>query len=437
MRDLESITCCFIDSPDGLYLPLARSLAPGYKRLLYTNLNAEGAETINEAVIGEAFPAEENFERIDDFWMHRNEVDLWVLPDSKAAGLQLELERQGFPVWGSRRSIYLEHSRETFIRVLKDLGLEVPKYKRIIGLDALRDYLRDKEDQIIKISRYRRSMETRKWRSWADDEWWLDLMAVNLGGVKNIWPFLVFESIETDLELGADTYFVNGQFPKVMVDGYERKSRGYFAAVKPAGEMPEQTRAVMDAFAPILEKAGHGNFWTIEVRVKDEHSYFIDPTPRGPMPASGSQALLYKNLPEIIAAGAEGELVEPDLAGKFAAEVGLTLKREGAAWRTCGLPAELADFMKLSGACYVNGRAWFPYRQEDTDDGIGWLCAIGDTPQETIEKLLAYKELLPPGVEADTDSMVDLLKEIKTAEQEGIEFSKQPVPEPETVVQDA
>jgi len=42
--------------------------------------------------------------------------------------------------------------------------------------------------------------------------------------------------------------------------------------------------------------------------------------------------------------------------------------------------------------------------------------------------------LLPPGVDAATDGLVELLKEINKAEEEGMEFTDKPVPEPEMVV---
>src|SRR6516225_6740528 len=121
MRELSEITAGFVDH-GGLYQPLAERLAESYKRVIYTDPAAEDSENINEAIIGDSFPENPRFERTDDIWLHKTELDLVVVPDSKAAGLQLEFQSQGFPVWGSRRSIFLEQSRETFIRVLEDLG---------------------------------------------------------------------------------------------------------------------------------------------------------------------------------------------------------------------------------------------------------------------------------------------------------------------------
>lgn len=440
MKELSQITAGFVDH-GGLYLPLARKLAKTYKRVIYWDPKEEDYECVNEAVVGSTVPDDPRLERIDDLWLEKAECDLFIFPDSRGAGMQLELAGQGYPVWGGRRSMFLEQSRETFLRVLKDLGLEIPPFKRIVGITKLAEYLKDKENQIIKISKYRGTMETRKWRSWDDDEAWLDWMRVKLGGVKEYQPFLVFESIDTPFELGGDTYNILGQWPSHMLDGYEYKDKGYFGAFKAFEDMPDHTRAVMEAFAPILKTTGHRNFWSMEIRWvpgkngEGEHAYFIDPTPRGPMPGSGSQMQLYKNLPLIVAAGAEGELVQPEADGKFTAECIVSTKFEDPVWPSIRVPAELEDHLKLSGSCKVDGREWFP-TGESRGEEIGWLVAVGDTPSDTIGTMLEYKSRLPDGFEAHTESLVDLLKEIHKAEEQGIEFTPMKLPEPEEVIQD-
>lgn len=433
--NLGDVTACFFDH-EGLYLPLAEKLSESYKRVLYFDPKEVGFPTVNDAVIGDSFPANERLERIDDFWPIKHEIDLFIFPDSQGSGLQNELWEQGFPVWGSRNSIDLEQSREKFHKTLSLLGLESAPFERIIGLTDLAEHLKDKEDKYIKISKFRGSLETYHWRSWDDDAGTLDCWRVKFGGVKDLIPFLVFDAIDTEFEIGGDTYCIRGQFPKLVMDGYEWKDKGYFAALKPRDKAPEQLQEVLNAFAPILGQAGHNNFWTMEIRVKDEHSYFIDPTPRGPLPATGSQMEIYGNLAEIIIAGANGELVEPEPLGKFSAECVLTIKGEKEGWSSTRVPDDLKQWMKLGGNCKVNGRTWFPPSQSG-EDTIGWLVAIGDTPTETIETILERAGKLPDGVCAATDSLANLLKEIHKAEAEGIPFTEMKVPEPAIVIEEA
>lgn len=431
MKEISEITAAFSDH-GGLYLPLALKLAESYKRIIYFDSCERAFPKINDGVIGHGY---EKLERVDNFWPIKSEIDLFIFPDSQGSGLQNELSKQGFPVWGSSTAESLEQSREKFHRVLAEVGLEVPVFERVIGLSALRDHLKDKTDKYIKISKYRGSLETCHWRSMDDDEGMLDAWAVKFGGVKDLIPFLVFDAIDTDLEIGGDTYNVNGRWPSHMLDGFEWKDKGYFGSFKAFEDMPDQTKAVMEAFAPVLKEHGMANFWSMEIRVVGDSFKFIDATPRGPLPGTGSQIEIYDNLPTIIAAGAERELVDPEPAAQFAAECVLTQKSEKHAWGTVRVPEELHQWMKLGGSCLVDGRVWFP-PDESHGEEIGWLVAIGDTPKETIETMLEQAKQLPDGVSANTDSLVDLLKEVHKAEEQGIEFTPMVVPEPETVVAD-
>lgn len=436
MKELFDITALFIDY-QGLYLPLAKKLGETYKRIIYKDQCEEAFCTVNRAVIGDSFPPDDRFHvcKEDEWWFEKDDIDLAILPDSRGSGLAHELASQGKPVWGSFGSSTLEHSRGYFLELLKKFGFDIPKWDKVVGIDELRDYLKDKEDKFIKISKYRGTMETKKWRSYDDDEGWLDYMAVKLGIVKNLQPFYVFDKIETDLEIGGDTYRV-GRWPALVLDGYEWKDKGYLGHLKPFEELPEQTRAVMDAFGPMLDESGHANFWSMEIRVKDDKSYFLDPTPRGPIPGTGAQLLIYKNLPEIIAAGAEGEMVDPEPAAPYVAEVALSCKGPpGESWSSVRIPKELERWVNLSSCCKVNGRYGFPPLTQHDGDEIGWMGALGSTPQELVDTILEQVALLPDGVDAATDALISLLQEIQSAEEQGIEFSrKHEIPEPETVV---
>ena len=325
-------------------------------------------------------------------------------------------------------------SRERFHKVLTEVGLEVPKFERVVGLTALRDHLRGETDKYIKISRFRGSLETFHWRSWDDDAPILDCWSIRFGGVADLIPFLVFDVIDTDLEIGGDTYCIDGKFPTHVLDGTEFKDKGYFAAFKPIAEMPDQTMAVLDAFGPVLKRSGHKNFWSMEIRVARDKFFFIDATPRAPLPGMGSQMEIYSNLAEIILSGAQGELVDPVPNGKFAAECILTMKGEKEMWGSLVVPPELKRWMKLGGACQVGDRTWFP-PDESHGQEIGWLVAIGDTPKQTIDVMKDHVTHLPEGVSAATESLVDIIKEIESAEDQGIVMTPEPMPEPAAIVE--
>lgn len=426
----SQLTVCCIDN--GLFLPLALKLAPSFKRMLYWTEWMESFPTLNKRVIGDGYA---EIERVDDFWDYKNEVDLWIFPDIYRSGLQKELEAQGKLVFGSRDGDRLEIYRGTFLRVLEEVGLPVPKAEKVVGLTELKAQLHDREDVYIKISKYRGTMETTHWRSWRQDEGLLDSLAVKLGPLKDMITFLVFDAIPTDLELGVDTLCINGQFPGTMLNGLESKDKGYLGSVMKREEMPQQLQDVLDAFGPVLGKESYRNAFSAEVRVVEDTGYFIDATCRFPVPGSGAESELITNLPEVIVAGAQGQLVEPVFGARFAAECVLSSKAEKHAWTIADFSESVKPFVRCGDSCLVDGRVCFPPHEPHTGDEIGWLVSTGNTVKDTVETMKEQVKLLPDGVCAATDSLFDLLKEAISSEDQGIEFTEQPIPEPETALE--
>jgi hypothetical protein len=241
--------------------------------------------------------------------------------------------------------------------------------------------------------------------------------------------FLVFDSIDTPLEIGGDTYGIDGRWPGTMLHGIEAKDKGYLGAVTDTEQMPDQIKAVLEAFAPVLHRYRYRNFWSMEVRVKDDEAYFIDPTCRFGLPSSASQMELWGNLGEIIWQGAHGNLVEPEPTAKFSAEVLLKIKADkGGNWRKCEIPQELRQWIKFSGHCEVDGLAWFA-PDDDNDGACGWLVATGDSPKEALDTIKGYIAELPDGLTADPAPLAEVILSIDEGEKESIDFSKEPLPD--------
>ena len=133
-------------------------------------------------------------------------------------------------------------------------------------------------------------------------------------------------------------------------------------------------------------------------------------------------------------AGAQGELVEPIPSAKFTAECILSLKSEKELSAVTEIPDELRDWMNLASLL----RSMASWRSHPTitltamkSDGYG---ATGDTMEEVVETMKGYADKLPDGVDADTDALVDLISEVKKEQEQGIEFTNQAIPEPETAL---
>lgn len=434
MKEASQITACVVDH--GRYLGIAVELAKSFKRVLYYNAAAIDAfPTINKWTVADGFENVEVIVPPDDHWDHKNEIDLYIFPDIYHGGEQIELESQGKLVWGSRHGDKLEILRGQFLKTLPEVGLQVPKHKLIHGLTELRYELSERENVYVKISRYRGTMETFHWRDWDHDEVWLDEKSVELGPQKDQLLFYVFDAIDTDIELGLDTYCVDGGHPVKMLVGYEWKDKGYFGAVTPWGQVPEQLAVASMAFNDQLAKDRYRNFISSEVRIKGDQFYFIDPTRRMPCPASASQMKLYGNLPDIILMGSQGELIQPEMLGGFSCECVLTTAGGKDAWKTVRLPSSIEDSFIGQECCMVDGKiCWAPVHESHGDE-LGWLVNIADTPKACIRGMLDKVKELPDGVCAATESLSNLLKEIESGQEQGIAFTDKPLPEPAVVVE--
>jgi hypothetical protein len=257
---------------------------------------------------------------------------------------------------------------------------------------------------------------------------------VKFGPIKDLLTFYVFDALETDLELGVDTFCIDGHFPSLMLHGLEAKDKGYLGGVMKRDDLPQQLRDVLDAFGPVLGEERYRNAFSAEVRVVEDTGYFIDPTCRFPVPGAGAEMELIGNLAEIIVAGAAGELVEPEMTAQFAAECVLTAKSDKHGWCVVDFPDAVKPFVKCGDSCEVDGRICLP-PDEKHDEEIGWIFATGDTIEETVETMKARVKLLPDGVHACTESLFELLKEAESAKADGIEISNRPLPDPTLVLE--
>lgn len=431
MKELSDVTCCVVDT--GLFMQMAVRMVPDCKRVIYCNPEVRAFPSVKQGCMCDGF---EGVEKVKEFWPHLADIDLFCFPDSHLAGLQEHLRSLGKAVWGSSYAQDFEQKRRYFLETLLKLGLDVPDYTEVVGVDELRKHLRDKEDQYIKISHWRGDMETTHWRNWNMDEGWLDWIAVNFGPkLKNLIHFLVFPAIKTDLEIGGDSYNVLGKWPSLMLHGIEGKDKSYFAAVTKRQEMPEQLQEVMEAFGPLLERAGCRNQISMEIRVKGKQAFYNDATQRGGMPSSASQHLLWRNFPLIVWAGANGECIDPEPDAKFAIEVMITSKGGGHdCWDVVEVPEPIMPWCRFSNCCNVDGLYVFPPDDLKGCD-LGWLTAIGDTPRETHDRIKEYADQLPDGLNADVEALADVFKEIQTAEAEGIHVTDQEMPKPAEVLE--
>jgi len=427
MKDLSQLTCCVVDH--GLFLPIGQKLAESYKTVFYWSPWEEVIPKIEKGIVGDGF---ENLVRVPDIWSVKQDCDLFVFPDVGFGGLQKELTNQGFPVWGHHGGDELETNRGLFIKTIEQLEMDVPKFKVIKGMTKLRAHLKDESDKWIKVSKWRGNWETFHWRSWEEDESTLDCYSYKLGPTKELFNFYVFDTIDSDVEDGIDSYCIDGKFPKTVIHGLECKDKSYLCAVQPMEEISEKVRIANEMFAPILGGYGYRGAFSTEVRIAGDKSYFIDPTCRFGSPPSQVMTEIVDNFAEVIAAGAEGELVEPECSKQFGVQASITCDRESDEWTALRIPKEIRQWCKMGFACEIGGTLWEP--PHDLKNMIGWLVAVGKTPSDAIENLKEYRSELPDGISCDVESLASLLAETEKAAEEGIVYPGE-MPEPSEVLE--
>ena len=429
MSDLSSKTFGVFDHY-GLFTALARRLAQSGAKVFYAT-PVDRRDRITDAIVGDGMP---DIVCVDELWTEKAKIDCFVFPDIRHSGLQAELRSQGLPVWGSQGGMQLEQNRQFFMAKLAELGLDVPDFDEIQGVTNLGLFLKDKSDIWIKVSKWRGTWETFHWRGWEQDWHNLDQWACLFGGIKEFVRFLCFPKIETDLEIGADTYCVDGQWPSLMLHGIERKDQAYFAAVTKREDMPEQLIPVMDALSPFLQEVGYRNQWSMENRVTKDKNYFIDATTRGGLPSTAS-FLKAKNTPEVIYHGAHGDFVELDYGFRFSAECMVTLKGDAKEWQTCELTPEVKESFLAQQACEVKGQLWYP--PTDDSSNIGWLLATGQTPKECLEQMNHLADELPDGANAEVEALADVIREINSEQDQGIRFTDVVLPDADIVLEES
>lgn len=430
MMNLKDVTCLVYDH--GLYVELALRLARDYGKVYYYSPAGQICSTIQEHCVGDGF---ETIERVDSIWDVADGTDLFVFPDLGDAALQRQLESQGKRVWGSRGGDGLELRRAGFKEVMKQLGMEVGPYKIVTGLGNLRAYLLMNDDKFIKISRYRGNMETWHHVNYELSKGKLDDLSIQFGPLQDSVKFIVEDPLDTDIEVGWDGYVIDGKFSTFAMQGYEAKDRGLISSVQETDDMPEEVREINEKLSGIMKEAKYRNFFSTEIRVADGKPYLIDPCARVPSPAGEIQYEIWDNLAEIIWHGSNGEMVDPKPAAKFGVEVIMEHKGKEDQWRVLQIPDDIKRWVKLFGAC-KHGDLYCIPPMAHLSDSIGVVVGLGNTIEGAISEVRDIADALKyQPVTIDMSAIMDTLRVITEAEDKGMEFTDQEVPEPESVIQ--
>lgn len=447
MDDLSSVSCCVWDY--GYNLPLARRLAREFGRVQYFRPWKDTEPETVKLAVGTGYS---DVERVRHFYDAIADNDLFVFPDIYDSDLQRDLVNRGKRVWGSRKGERLEYDRSFFLRTLEEIGLPVPEWKVIQGVDELEKFCLDNDGWWIKLN-LRGDDETWKHQRWDFTQRRIEAYRHRWGPIANDITFTAVKHIDTEIEAAYDGFLVTSadglpQFPEIGFLGYEHKNLSHILTAIPYEDFPESVRSVNDKFAPVAAKYFVRSAFGTEVKIHvdekgNETDYFLDATMRQPSPPGEIIMEQVTNLGEFFWHGSIGESIPLEIEEQFGVQVILYSECSRSNWCPVEFPEELDRWVKISRACFRDGMNQIipdvsvSGRYEGIER-IGSVVALGKTIQEAIDLAKEYcDEIDGVSITNEVDSLAEVLRRIHEGEKLGIEFTDQKVPEPASIIEES
>lgn len=359
----------------GVFCPLAEKLARTgeFDRVGYFRPWQNTAPTGFELMTGYGL---DGVERIKFFWKVFDQFDLIVFPECFDSDKQTYLRGIGKHVWGSGEGAELELLRwKTHERIVA-MGLPYPDCRKVNGLDELRSFLQDHENVWVKLSTLRGLDET-----WFSKNYRLSIPKLaeiesHYGPIAQIGEFIVEADIPDADEIGYGGFCIDGQFPRNGIFGAEIKDDCYACERIDYDDLPEEVKAVNAGLSPVLKDLKYRNFIGTEIR----NDKLIDVTARHSSPEGETYCEMVDNLPEIMKAGAEGTLVEPEIGHGYGCQIMLRTPWSKEHWTAVYYPEELRPWVKLYDHCRVKGVDYVS--PQSVHAPIGSVVATADTMDE-------------------------------------------------------
>lgn len=413
----------------GMCVSWAQRLAREFGKVYYHNPSWKGlVPRVRELLIGYGIPG---VTMVRDFWKAAHDMDQFVFTAVLDGDLQEELVRQGKRVFGARSGENLELYRAEAKREMIAAGMPMNKFWVIKGISNLREFLKDHPNVFVKVPLVRGDTETFHAENFDLIEPKLHELAHDLDIAGEEMEFCAEEEIPDALEIGYDGLYIAGAgFPKIAVNGVERKDKGYGGVVLPYDELDPGVLFVNERLRPLLEKYGVRGLLSTEIRQgKDEQPIPIDLTMRSPSPAGESEQELFTNWGKMIWFGSEGVLVRPEAEKKYAVQACIYSDFADDNFLPVEFPDEISRWIKLFFHAKIQGKhRVMPQTCEFNE--VGWVVGTGDTMDEANDACREHAEQLK-GYRLDIklEALQDVLDEIHKGEKLGVKFSDEPVPE--------
>jgi len=422
LKDVKDLTVMVVDN--GIFCEAAIRMARDAKRVLYFPGGTGVAPRLREQKIGSGMP---EIEVVDSPFKYHKEVDLYYFTDIYHGDMQDMLVSLDKPVWGSRIGQDMELKRDKLKKELKKRGLLVAPWVKIVGLTNLREYLKKNgEGKFVKVNYYRGIAETFHCINYREIESVLDDIGYREGPLREQIEFIVEDELPDCVEIGEDTYNVDGEFPSQYMSGIEVKDKSYVGIFKKRKEFPKVLTEWSDTMSEVFRRYGYRGFYSTEMRVNaKQEGYMIDFTARNPDPPSPLYMELYDNFTEIIWAGANGELIDPKPIAKFGVQIIFSSNWAAENWQEIIFPEKYRRNIKLKHPCKVEDR-YYSIPNHNHWEEIGAVVAWGKTLESAIEEAKKIaEEIKGHGIEANSDSLDEAEEAIEKLDKFGVNYFKE------------
>jgi len=412
---LNDKTCLIYDY--GLCLEIARKLAEKFGKVFYYVPWQDAFPTIHKSLIGVGFE-DEGVYKINSFWDFVDDVDIICAFDTYCQDVFEYLKLKGYKVFAPGFGEWLENDRIFGRQIQAQADLPTQQSVKIVGVDNLREYLKENPEVYVKLNSFRGLIETFYSKDYQSSEIFLDYISEKLGQTKNMIEFLVEKKIE-GVEPGYDGFVVNGQYPNYGIFAYEKKGSGYIASVMKYEEIPEPVRIINDKLSPFFEQNKIKSFFSTEVIVsKDGKGYLIDPTVRSPMPVpTAVQLEIYDNIPEFIyEATINDKLIDLEPKYKYGGGVALDSEWANDNWMEIIIKdKEILPYVKFRRVIKKDGRFF-------AIPGFSSLCSViglGNTIDEVIQQVKDRLELITGfEIQKNITGLLEVKKDIELGKKE-------------------
>jgi len=318
---------------------------------------------------------------------HVDKVDLIAVFDVGFGDIVDYLRRHGKACFGAGRGEHLELDRWYLKKWLKKSGLPVPKAWRIIGLERLRELLKEVKDVVVKISVFRGDCETFLSPSYDEVEPLLDLLRAKWGRFADQYEFIVEDQIKDAVEVGIDAIFspANGFCLPVM---WGIENSGAYIGVW-SERTPDWFKRTEPYLMKELSKFDYRCFVSTEQRLVNKNKdYLIDMTCRIPHPLGHLFTTAIRNYPDVVTKIANNEKVKLDVKEKYWGVLPLRSSELQDTSLEVKFPDKYRQYVKFSTGYKVGGKYYAAkggtlvctvvYGANTIDDVIKGIKKIGD-----------------------------------------------------------